>query len=139
PGQFTYQAPTTGTIYGVLLNDQNYVKEHETAFHQKPYNHPPVHPVMYIKPTNTVNGHRKPIPMPKGETVVQINASIGMVMEKNAINVSEIDAFDYVAGYTIVNDVSIPHHTFHRPNIKHKVRDGFCPVGPWIVEKNAIP
>src|SRR5699024_8075072 len=52
---------------------------------------------------------------------------------------SEIDAFDYVAGYTIVNDVSIPHHTFHRPNIKHKVRDGFCPVGPWIVEKNAIP
>lgn len=136
--QLTYRAPTTGTLYGILLNDKKFVDEMDAEFHQAPYNKPPAHPVMYIKPINTVIGHRKHIPMPKGETVVQNNAAIGMVMKQTASNVSIDNAYDYVAGYTIVNDVSIPHDTFHRPNIKNKVRDGFCPVGPWIVDKNAI-
>lgn len=139
PKQLSYQAPTKGAIYGTLLNDENYVKGMDDTFHQKPYNNPPAHPVMYMKPINTVNGHLKSIPMPKGETVVQINAAIGMVIGKTAVRVGVDDAFDYVSGYTVVNDVSIPHSDFHRPNIKNKVRDGFCPVGPWIVRKQAIP
>ena len=137
--QLSYQAPIAGTVYGVLLNDKRYVQSMDKAFHQAPYNNPPVHPVMYLKPINTINGHLKAIPMPKGETVVQINAAVGMVIGKTAVNVTVEDALDYVSGYTIVNDVSIPHNDFHRPNIKNKVRDGFCPIGPWIMEKKAIP
>lgn len=134
----SYQAPSTGTIYGILMNDRDYIEKMEPHFHQEPYHHPPVHPVMYIKPINTVNAHHNSIPMPEGETDVQVNATLGMVIGKTAVNVAQNDALDYVAGYTIVNDVSIPHNDFHRPNIKNKVRDGFCPIGPWIVGGDTI-
>lgn len=42
-------------------------------------------------------------------------------------------------GYTVANDVSIPHSSVYRPAIKEKARDGFCPIGPWIVENEEIP
>jgi 5-oxopent-3-ene-1,2,5-tricarboxylate decarboxylase/2-hydroxyhepta-2,4-diene-1,7-dioate isomerase len=45
---------------------------------------------------------------------------------------------DYVAGYTVVNDVSVPHDSVYRPAVQHKSRDGFCPVGPWIVDREAV-
>lgn len=137
--EWSYQAPTTGTIYGMLMNDKNYVEAMDGTFHHEPYHHPPIHPIMYIKPINTVNGHLKEVPMPKETTSVQINATLGMVIGKTAVNVAVDEALDYVSGYTIVNDVSILHDHFHRPNIKNKVRDGFCPIGPWIVEKKALP
>jgi 5-oxopent-3-ene-1,2,5-tricarboxylate decarboxylase/2-hydroxyhepta-2,4-diene-1,7-dioate isomerase len=44
--------------------------------------------------------------------------------------VSVNDALTYVAGYTIVADVSLPHDSFYRPSIRFKARDGFCPIGP---------
>jgi len=43
-----------------------------------------------------------------------------------------------VAGYLIVNDVSVPHDTFYRPSIRFKARDGFCPLGPAVVPRDAI-
>jgi 5-oxopent-3-ene-1,2,5-tricarboxylate decarboxylase/2-hydroxyhepta-2,4-diene-1,7-dioate isomerase len=43
-----------------------------------------------------------------------------------------------VAGYLIVNDVNVPHDTFYRPSIRFKARDGFCPLGPAVVPRNAI-
>src|SRR5699024_6068286 len=97
--QLSYQAPVTGTIYGILLNDKTFVTGMDDEFHQAPYNKPPRHPVMYIKPINTVNGHRKSIPMPKGEPVLEMNASIGMVLDKTASNVTVADALDHIAGY----------------------------------------
>ncbi len=48
------------------------------------------------------------------------------------------DALDHVAGYLIVNDVSIPHEVFYRPSIRFKARDGFCPLGPAVVTRDRI-
>jgi 5-oxopent-3-ene-1,2,5-tricarboxylate decarboxylase/2-hydroxyhepta-2,4-diene-1,7-dioate isomerase len=45
---------------------------------------------------------------------------------------------DYVAGYLIVADVSIPHASFHRPAIRYKARDGYCPLGPAVTARAAI-
>ena len=50
----------------------------------------------------------------------------------------EEEALSFVSGYTIVNDVSVPHDSVYRPAIKQKARDGFCPVGPWIMPKECI-
>ncbi|VTR25218.1 Homoprotocatechuate catabolism bifunctional isomerase/decarboxylase [Serratia fonticola] len=36
---------------------------------------------------------------------------------------------DYVAGYALANDISLPETSFYRPAIKAKCRDGFCPLG----------
>jgi len=43
-----------------------------------------------------------------------------------------------VAGYLIVNDVSVPHLPYYRPSIPFKARDGFCPLGPRVVPRAAL-
>jgi 5-oxopent-3-ene-1,2,5-tricarboxylate decarboxylase/2-hydroxyhepta-2,4-diene-1,7-dioate isomerase len=45
---------------------------------------------------------------------------------------------DYVAGYLIVADVSIPHASYHRPAVRFKARDGFCPLGPAVTARAAV-
>ncbi|EPR26854.1 2-hydroxyhepta-2,4-diene-1,7-dioate isomerase [Geobacillus sp. WSUCF1] len=54
---------------------------------------------------------------------------------RTAARVRREQALDFVFGYTIVNDLSIPHEQRHRPAVKEQARDGFAPVGPWIVPK----
>ncbi len=59
---------------------------------------------------------------------------LGVIIGKDAKNVSPDDAFDYVFGYTIVNDVSARNlQTRHKQWYFGKSLDGFFPMGPWIV------
>lgn len=134
----SWQAPVSGTIYGTLLNFQGQLDLMKDALHEKPYNAPPKKPIMYIKPANTVNSHNNAVAIPDGEEVVQVGAALGIVFGKTATNISEENVMDYIAGYTVVNDVSIPHESFYRPDIRNKVRDGFCPIGPWIIDRDAV-
>lgn len=135
----SFQSPVTGAIYGTLFNFQEQYDAMEAEFNQDPYKKPPEKPILYIKPRNTINSHQQPIQVPHDEDVVQINATLGIVMGRNAVKVNEAEAVNYIDGYTIVNDVSIPHETFYRPDIKYKVRDGFCSIGPWIVARKEVP
>ncbi len=52
-----------------------------------------------------------------------------MVIGKQARNVSEADAMDYVAGYTVCNDYAIRDYleNYYRPNLRVKSRDGLTP------------
>lgn len=136
---FTWQSPVSGTIYGTLLNFREQVEAVKGEFTKPPYQQEPQRPILYIKPRNTINAHLKEVAIPKGVDAVEINATLGIVMGKTAINVKEEEAFDYVEGYTIVNDVTVPHNSFYRPAIKQKARDGFCPIGPWMVLKDNVP
>jgi 5-oxopent-3-ene-1,2,5-tricarboxylate decarboxylase/2-hydroxyhepta-2,4-diene-1,7-dioate isomerase len=52
---------------------------------------------------------------------------------------SAADALDVVAGYTIANDVSVPHPDYYRPSIRYKCRDGFLPIGPWVMAARRVP
>jgi 5-oxopent-3-ene-1,2,5-tricarboxylate decarboxylase/2-hydroxyhepta-2,4-diene-1,7-dioate isomerase len=127
-----------GTVYGTLLNYHGTLAALGDAVNEAPYKAPPKAPVLYIKPVNTVSGHHSPIPVPDGTDQLEVGAALGLVIGKVATRVKEKDALDYVAGFTIVNDVSIPHTSFYRPAISQKSRDGFCPIGPYIVEREAI-
>ncbi len=49
-------------------------------------------------------------------------------MGRAASRVSESEALDYVGGWVVANDVSIPHESYYRPAIKQRCRDGFCPI-----------
>lgn len=61
---------------------------------------------------------------------------LAVVLGKDAVNVAEEDAFDYVFGYTIVNDVSARNlQTGHKQWYFGKGLDGFTPMGPCIVTK----
>src|SRR5699024_3338592 len=69
---------------------------------------------------------------------LEVGAALGVVIGKTATKVNESNALDYVSGYTIVNDVSIPHDNVNHPAIKEKARDDFCPISPWIVNKEDV-
>jgi len=136
--EVSLDAPVSGTIYGVLLNYKGAFERMGEEFNEDPYKAPPKAPILYIKPVNTIIGYGAPIPMPATVQELEVGAALGVVIGRKATRVSKEEALGYVAGYTIVNDVSIPHKSIYRPAISQKCRDGFCPVGPWVIERDAV-
>ena len=128
----------SGTVYGALLNHASAVDELGTQVVQPPYNAPPRAPVLYIKPRNTHSVDGRPVEVPVGLEALEIGACLGLVIGKRACHVRVAEALSYVAGYLIVNDVSVPHDVFYRPSIRLKARDGFCPMGPAVVPRERI-
>jgi 5-oxopent-3-ene-1,2,5-tricarboxylate decarboxylase/2-hydroxyhepta-2,4-diene-1,7-dioate isomerase len=61
-----------------------------------------------------------------------MSGTLAAVMGRRAAKVTEREALEYVAGYTIANDVSVPHSSYFRPPVREKCRDGFCPIGPHV-------
>lgn len=136
--QLKWDAPVSGTIYGTLLNYKGSLTALGDAINEEPYNEPPKAPILYIKPLNTISAYGTAIPLPASIEKIEIGATLGIVLSKTAMNVNIDQALDYVAGYTVVNDVTIPHESIFRPAVKHRARDGFCPIGPWVMEKEAV-
>lgn len=130
--------PVSGTIFGAALNYKGALEKLGDALNEKPYNAPPIAPILYIKPANTFNHTNGLVPMPEGISELEVGAALGIVIGKQATRVSEENALDYVEGFTVVNDVSVPHESVYRPAVQHKSRDGFCPIGPWIVEQASV-
>ena len=65
---------------------------------------------------------------------------LAVVIGKEAKDVPKEEAYDYVFGYTIINDVSARVlQTRHKQWYFGKSLDGFTPMGPWIVTTDEIP
>jgi 5-oxopent-3-ene-1,2,5-tricarboxylate decarboxylase/2-hydroxyhepta-2,4-diene-1,7-dioate isomerase len=128
----------SGTVYGALLNHRTALQALGDAVNQAPYNAPPQAPVLYIKPHNTLAADGEPIVVPTGVAELEIGASLGLVIGRPSSHLPEGQAMEHLAGYLIVNDVSVPHLPYYRPSIPCKARDGFCPLGPRVVSRAAI-
>jgi 5-oxopent-3-ene-1,2,5-tricarboxylate decarboxylase / 2-hydroxyhepta-2,4-diene-1,7-dioate isomerase len=135
----SFHPPTRGTVYGVLLNHRDALAAMGEQVHAAPYKAPPVAPILYIKPRNTVIGHRVPVVVPEDATELEMGASLGIVIGRTANRVAVEQALEFVAGYTVVNDISVPHASVYRPSMRFKCRDGFCPIGPFIVSRSRVP
>ncbi|NPC58276.1 fumarylacetoacetate hydrolase family protein [Caenimonas soli] len=109
----------TGTVYGTLLNFRGEWKAWAPKMNEAPYKAPPKAPVLYIKPANTWSADGADIPVPARVPEVEVGATIAIVMK----------AAGEVAGYVLMNDLSIPHASFFRPPVKFKCLDGFLGVG----------
>ena len=70
---------------------------------------------------------------------VEVGATLGIVFGRDACQVPAGSALDHVAGYMLVNDLTAPHTSLFRPPLRWNARDGFCPLGPWIVRRDALP
>ena len=127
------RAPVSGAVYGTLLNDPATLKALGDALHEAPYKAPPNAPVLYLKPRNTLAGHRARVVVPDDAEGVQVGASLGIVIGRTATRVSVARAFDHVAGYTAVADLSVPHGSVYRPSVRFRARDGFCVMGPAVI------
>lgn len=128
----------TGAVYGTLLNHRSVVDELGARAAQPPYNAPPRAPVLYIKPRNTLAGSGDTVEIPADMSELEVGPCLGLVIGRAACRVPQEEALRHVAGYLIVNDVSVPHDTFYRPSIRFKARDGFCPMGPAVVPRDAL-
>ncbi|MDE9429130.1 fumarylacetoacetate hydrolase family protein [Xenorhabdus bovienii] len=124
-----------GTVFAVALNHRSQLDFWHGAFDELPYKTPPKTPIWFIKPRNTVIVSGDIIPHPIGETV-QSGATLALLIGKTARKVSIQDAEQYIAGYALANEVSLPETSFYRPAIKAKCRDGFCPIGQIITTKS---
>lgn len=100
----------------------------------------PSDPTLFSKAASCVIGPNEAIRLPKVSKDIDYEAEFAVVIGKHAKDVSAAKALDYVAGYTIVNDVSA--RDFQRRSsqwMAGKNFDTFAPMGPHIVLKDEIP
>jgi 5-oxopent-3-ene-1,2,5-tricarboxylate decarboxylase/2-hydroxyhepta-2,4-diene-1,7-dioate isomerase len=125
----------SGTVYCALLNHRSALELLGDAARQPPYNAPPQAPVLAIKPRNTLTPSGSTVRVPPEVSELEVAAHVGLVIGSTACRVAESRALDYVAGYLILADVSIPHANYYRPAVRFKARDGFCPLGSQVAER----
>lgn len=101
----------------------------------------PAEPVIFLKPTSCIVGPNDAVEIPRGATKTDWEIELGIVIGKPAKYVAVEDAYDHVAGYCIVNDVSERSFQLERGGTwdKGKGCDTFGPIGPWLVTTDEIP
>ena len=119
----------TGTVYGTLLNHRTAVAALGGAMSQPPYKAAPKAPVLYVKPRNTLAASEDVVSVPAEVAELEVGACLGLVIGQTACWLTESNALEHVAGYLVVNDISVPHPNYYRPSVRYKARDGFCPLG----------
>jgi 5-oxopent-3-ene-1,2,5-tricarboxylate decarboxylase / 2-hydroxyhepta-2,4-diene-1,7-dioate isomerase len=100
----------------------------------------PAEPVLFIKPNSSLIGHKAPIYYPNGATYMHYENELAVVIGRYGKHIKKEDAFDYVSGYTIANDVTVRDfvNNFYRPPVRAKGHDSFGPLGPYFVDKDDI-
>src|SRR5262245_22368792 len=128
----------SGTVIGVLLNHAPALAALGDAANAAPYKAAPKAPVLYVKPRNTLASAGAAVEVPAGVPALQIGANLGAVVGRAACRLTEADALSHVAGYVIVNDLSVSHDSFYRPSVRFKALDGSCVIGPAVVTRAQI-
>ena len=106
-----------------------------------------VQPYFFLKSgPHCVIGPGAEIRLPAVSQMVDWEAEFAVVIGRPCRNVSVAQARDYVAGYTIMNDLSARDlgrrddwPNFRSDWLGHKNFDGSAPFGPWIVPADQIP
>jgi 2-keto-4-pentenoate hydratase/2-oxohepta-3-ene-1,7-dioic acid hydratase in catechol pathway len=99
-------------------------------------------PTLFFKAVTTVRGPDAAIKHPDVIRKMDFEGELAVVIGDFASRVSKEEALQYVAGYTILNDISareFQHDRTPRQTSLAKSIDGFCPMGPWIVTRDEIP
>jgi 2,4-didehydro-3-deoxy-L-rhamnonate hydrolase len=100
----------------------------------------PERPLLFAKWPNTLIGPREPIVLPSITAKVDYEGELGVIIGREASQVSVDDALGYVSGYLCANDVSARDLQFgDKQWVRGKSLDTFCPVGPAVVPASEIP
>ena len=121
-----------GKIIAVGLN----YKDHTTETKLEP----PAYPLIFAKFPNSISGPTDPILLPAADMEVDSEAELAVVIGRRAKAVSIDAAYNYIAGYMALNDVSARKWQFaDKQWTRGKSCDTFCPTGPWITTRQDIP
>ncbi len=99
----------------------------------------PETPILFPKYNNALAAHQDEIAVPKMTKKLDYEVELGIVIGKNAKNVSKEEALDHVFGYVTANDLSARDLQFVSSQwLLGKSCDGFSPVGPYLVTKDEV-
>lgn len=100
----------------------------------------PEKPIFFTKATTAVIGPGAPIPASLDPTAsADYEGELAVIIGKGGRGITRANALQYVFGYTILNDVtSRSLQRDHQQWFLGKSLDGFCPMGPGIVTRDAI-
>lgn len=111
------------------------------ADHAKEFGHDiPTEPILFSKATTAINGPFDSIRLPAEAQVVDGEAELAVVIGKTASRVRKEEALEYVAGYTVMNDVT--ERIVQKSNsqwLRGKGFDTFAPLGPFLVTPDEVP
>jgi 2,4-didehydro-3-deoxy-L-rhamnonate hydrolase len=102
-------------------------------------------PYMFLKLQDTVVGPGDDVVKPPETTKLDWEVELGAIIGRQARRIGVGEALDYVAGYTVVNDISArdlntrTDYPFKFDWFQGKSWDSFAPLGPWIVPAWLIP
>jgi 2-keto-4-pentenoate hydratase/2-oxohepta-3-ene-1,7-dioic acid hydratase in catechol pathway len=101
---------------------------------------PPEFPTFFCKTVNTIIGSGEPIVLPRVSEQVDYEAELAVIIGRCARHVPIDRALDYVAGYSILNDVSARDYQKRTSQwMIGKSFDTFGPFGPALVTTDEIP
>lgn len=94
----------------------------------------PDHPVVFNKQSTSAHPPFDPFHLPRASHVLDYEGELGVVIGKRCRHVPRDRALEVIAGYTIVNDVTVRDWQLRTPTFTMgKSFDTHCPMGPWIV------
>jgi 2-keto-4-pentenoate hydratase/2-oxohepta-3-ene-1,7-dioic acid hydratase in catechol pathway len=128
-----FQAPINHPqkLIGIGLNYRDHVEELKGQT--------PKQPLLFGMYGNAIIGPEQPIVIPPMSQQVDYEAELGVVIGRRARRVSLETAVDYVAGYTIINDVSARDLQFSDGQwVRAKSFDTFAPMGPYLVTPQTL-
>lgn len=125
--------PRPGKIIGVGLNYNDHAAEVGRSKQDRPR--------LFVKVSSSVTGPGRTVAIPQGIEKLDFEIELAVVIGKRASQVKESEAIGFVAGYTILNDLSAREFQFDvtPPQTSlAKSMDGLCPMGPWIVTADEL-
>ena len=100
----------------------------------------PSEPSYFMKPPSSLSGHLAPVVRPAGCRFLNYEGEVAVVIGRRCHRVSIDEALDYVGGYTVANDWGV--HDFRHADrgsmLRVKGQDGFCPLGPVMVDPGDV-
>lgn len=101
----------------------------------------PAEPVIFLKATSSWSGPFDEVRRPPGSRKLDYEVELAVVIGRTAREISEREAPDYVAGYSVFCDYS--ERTYQKEMggqwTKGKSCDSFGPMGPWLTPASAVP
>ncbi len=132
-GDVTFHAPVARPqkIIGIGLNYKDHVEEIKA--------NAPKQPLLFGMFASAILGPEQPIVIPEMSRQVDYEAELAVVIGRKARNVPAENAVEFVAGYTIFNDVSARDLQFaDKQWLRAKSFDTFAPMGPYLVTKDGL-
>ena len=99
----------------------------------------PQHPVFFTKPTTTITGPYDPVVYNKAVERLDYEVELAFVIGKKGKYISKEDAYKYIAGYMVFQDISARKlQQQHLQWFRGKSQDTFAPMGPYLVTSDEV-